>query len=62
MTMKNNFLQIRLSDRRMSKLREYSVTEDKTMTRVLEDFIDALPTRSVGTPHTATINVDQEQH
>ncbi|NMF61266.1 hypothetical protein DP113_15340 [Brasilonema octagenarum UFV-E1] len=60
--MKNNFLQIRLSDRRMSKLREYSAIEDKTMTRVLEDFIDSLPTRSVGTPHAANNPVDQEQH
>ncbi|KAB8331427.1 hypothetical protein SD80_023220 [Scytonema tolypothrichoides VB-61278] len=59
--MKNKSLNLRISERRLNKLREYSAIEDKTMTRILEDFIDSLPIRKVGIPHTIDNLVDQEQ-
>ncbi len=41
--MKKKKLEVRLSERRMHKLRLYAVSVDKTMTAVIEDFIDSLP-------------------
>ncbi len=41
--MKNSRVDIRLSDRRMNKLRAYAVDKDKTITQVLEELIDSLP-------------------
>lgn len=35
-------LHIRLSEKRMSKLREYAVLKDKTMTQIIEELIDSL--------------------
>ncbi|WP_088240133.1 hypothetical protein [Calothrix rhizosoleniae] len=46
--MKKNRLDLRLSDRRMNKLRLYSVNQDKSMTRIIEDFIDTLPEQDIG--------------
>ncbi|MBW4628340.1 MAG: hypothetical protein KME49_23210 [Brasilonema octagenarum HA4186-MV1] len=60
--MKKNYLQIRLSDRRMARLREYCADRDITMTRVFEDLIDTLPARREGTPDAANNLADQEQH
>jgi hypothetical protein len=41
MNMKKD-LHIRLSDRRMTKLKEYAVLKDKTMTQIIEELIDSL--------------------
>ncbi len=41
--MKNKYVRIRLSDRRLNKLQWYSAENGKTMTRVIEDFLDTLP-------------------
>lgn len=41
--MKPNQLKIRISDRRMDKLRLYARKKDKTMTSLIEEFIDNLP-------------------
>ncbi len=41
--MKNKALNLRISERRLNKLRLYSAWKDKTMTQILEDFIDSLP-------------------
>jgi len=46
--MKRNRLDLRLSDRRMNKLRLYSIHQDKSMTRIIEDFIDTLPEQNIG--------------
>ena len=46
--MKNKYLQIRISERRLNKFRLYSAWKDKTMTQILEDFIDSLPTPEIG--------------
>ncbi|BAZ29227.1 hypothetical protein NIES4074_16660 [Cylindrospermum sp. NIES-4074] len=41
-TMKNKALNLRISERRLNKLRLYSAQNDKTMTHVIEDFTDSL--------------------
>jgi hypothetical protein len=40
--MKNDYLRIRMSKRRMDKLRLYAQMKDTTMTHVVEDWIDSL--------------------
>jgi hypothetical protein len=40
--MKNKALNLRVSERRLNKLRVYASQNDKTMTHVIEDFIDSL--------------------
>ncbi|WP_334934624.1 hypothetical protein [Nostoc sp.] len=40
--MKNKALNLRISERRLNKLRLYASQNDKTMTHVIEDFIDSL--------------------
>ncbi|OYE04569.1 hypothetical protein CDG79_12380 [Nostoc sp. 'Peltigera membranacea cyanobiont' 232] len=40
--MKNKSLNLRISERRLNKLRLYSIQKDMTMTRIIEDFIDSL--------------------
>ena len=40
--MKDKTLNIRMSQRRLDKLLLYSVQKDRTMTQIIEDFIDTL--------------------
>ncbi len=40
--MKNKYLQIRISERRLNKFRLYAANRDKTMTQIIEDYIDSL--------------------
>ncbi len=49
--MKNKTLQIRISERRLDKLREYAASRDKTMTSLLEDWIDSLPPKTLPAIH-----------
>ena len=35
-------LHVRLSERRLNKLRQYAVDKDKTITQVIEELIDTL--------------------
>ncbi|MCC5598653.1 hypothetical protein LC586_05335 [Nostoc sp. CHAB 5714] len=44
--MKNKALNLRISERRLNKLRLYSAQNDKTMTHVIEDFIDSLEVKN----------------
>jgi hypothetical protein len=44
--MKNKALNLRISERRLNKLRLYSAQNDKTMTHVIEDFIDSLKVKN----------------
>jgi hypothetical protein len=44
--MKNKALNLRISERRLNKLRLYAVQNEKTMTHVIEDFIDSLKVKS----------------
>ena len=45
--MKNKELKIRISERRLNKLRLYAANRDKTMTSILEDLIDSLPQEEI---------------
>lgn len=44
--MKNKALNLRISERRLHRLRLYSAQNDKTMTHVIEDFIDSLKVKN----------------
>ena len=44
--MSKKSIHIRLSERRLNKLREYAVDKDKTMTAIIEDLIDSLPEKT----------------
>jgi hypothetical protein len=46
--MKNKYLNLRLSERRLNILREYAVMSDKSMTAIIEDYIDSLPNAKIG--------------
>ncbi|HAJ60176.1 MAG TPA: hypothetical protein DCP31_13710 [Cyanobacteria bacterium UBA8543] len=41
--MKNKGLHVRISERRLNKLRLYAEAKEKTMTQLIEDWIDRLP-------------------
>ena len=45
--MKSKRLEIRLSERRLNKLRLYAASKDKTMTAILEDIIDSLSSEEI---------------
>ncbi len=40
-------LDVRMSERRLNKLRQYAASKDKTMTAILEDLIDSLPSEEI---------------
>ncbi len=42
--MKEKSLRFRLSERRYQKLKLYAESKEKTMTHLIEDWIDRLPT------------------
>ena len=44
-------IHIRISQRRLNKLREYAVDKDKTMTAIIEDLIDSLPEKTLPAIH-----------
>ncbi|MBD2196769.1 MULTISPECIES: hypothetical protein [Calothrix] len=46
--MKNKELKIRISERRLNKVRLYAAWSDKTMTQVIEECIDQLPSPNIG--------------
>ncbi|MEH2372552.1 hypothetical protein [Nostoc sp.] len=41
--MKDSRLSVRMSIRRLNKLRSYAATKDKTVTQIVEDWVDRLP-------------------
>ncbi len=41
--MKTTRLNVRMSERRLNKLRSYAAIKDKTVTHIVEDWIDRLP-------------------
>ena len=53
--MKDDYLRIRMSKRRMDKLRLYAAMKDKTMTSVIEDLIDLLKIPENGKNSTAPL-------
>lgn len=40
--MKTTRLNVRMSERRLNKLRAFAVSKDKTVTQIVEDWIDRL--------------------
>jgi hypothetical protein len=58
--MKNKALNLRMSERRLNKLRSYASQNDKTMTHVIEDFIDSLKVKNgdsdTGVPANASLS------
>jgi hypothetical protein len=40
---KTTRLNVRMSERRLNKLRSYAAMKDKTVTQIVEDWIDRLP-------------------
>ncbi|WP_414623121.1 hypothetical protein [Calothrix sp. CCY 0018] len=49
-----------MSERRLNKLKLYAVSKDKTMTAILEDLIDSLPSEEIdkrlAAPKNSSIN------
>ncbi|MEH2310084.1 MAG: hypothetical protein V7K35_01330 [Nostoc sp.] len=41
--MKTTRLNVRMSERRLNKLRSYAVMKDKSVTQIVEDWVDRLP-------------------
>jgi hypothetical protein len=48
MAMEKKGLNLRISERRLNKLRLYAASKEKTMTQLVEDWIDRLPTPENG--------------
>lgn len=46
--MKDSRLSLRMSSRRLNKLRSYAASKDKTVTQLVEDWIDRLPNTETG--------------
>ncbi|MDR9897268.1 hypothetical protein G7B40_022265 [Aetokthonos hydrillicola Thurmond2011] len=53
--MKNKELKIRISERRLNKVRLYAAWKDKTMTQVMEECIDGLPMPELGNSSTTSL-------
>jgi hypothetical protein len=53
--MKEDYLRIRMSKRRMDRLRLYATMKDTTMTHVIEDFIDSLKIPEIGNSSSTNI-------
>jgi uncharacterized protein (DUF1778 family) len=51
--MKNKRLSLRISERRMRVLQTYAATKDKTITSLVEDWIDSL-TETKNVPSSST--------
>jgi hypothetical protein len=52
---KNKQLKMRISERRLNKIRMYAAHADKTLTQVLEELIDSLPTIQNGNSSSTNI-------
>jgi hypothetical protein len=46
--MKDDYLRIRMSKRRMDRLRLYATMKDTTMTHIIEDLVDSLKIPDIG--------------
>lgn len=55
--MKDSRLSIRISTRRLNKLRQYAANKDKTVTQIVEDWIDRLPNAEIDKNSTAPLPV-----
>ncbi len=46
-TMKAGRLNLRISEKRLVKLKAYAAIKEKTITQLFEDWIDRLPTKDI---------------
>ena len=46
--MKEKSIRIRLSEKRYDKLKTYAESKEKTVTQLVEDWIDRLPSQKIG--------------
>ncbi|MCX7595173.1 MAG: hypothetical protein N2235_15720 [Fischerella sp.] len=53
--MKEKSLRFRLSERRYNKLKLYAETKEKTMTQLIEDWIDRLPSPKIDNSSTTPL-------
>ncbi|MBD0265486.1 MAG: hypothetical protein ICV85_06080 [Tolypothrix sp. T3-bin4] len=54
--MKNCRISLRISMLRMSKFREYAANKDKTLTQLIEEYIDSLPDTKIGNSSSTIIS------
>ncbi len=45
--MKTKEVHIRISEKRFSKLKNYATLKEKTVTQIIEDYIDRLPNTEI---------------
>ncbi len=57
--MKTTRLNVRMSERRLNKLRQYAVSKDKTVTQIVEDWIDRLPNTETDKNSTAPLSAKE---
>jgi hypothetical protein len=53
--MKTEWFKMRMSERRLNKLRQYAAAKDTTMTHVIEHLIDSLPITEIGNESSTNI-------
>jgi hypothetical protein len=53
--MKAKGLHIRISERRLNKIRMYAANKEKTITQIIEDYIDRLPTTEIDNSSTTPL-------
>lgn len=56
--MKTEWFKMRMSQRRLNKLRLYAAIKDTTMTRVVEELIDSLKIPEIGN---SSLTIDQNE-
>lgn len=59
--MKDKYIRVRTSERRLNKLRLYAALTEKTMTQVIDELIDSLKIPEIGNS-SLTQNSSQHQH
>lgn len=45
--MKSGRLNLRISEKRLAKLKAYAAVKEKTVTQLIEDWIDRLPSQEI---------------
>jgi hypothetical protein len=55
--MKNKYIRVRTSERRLNKLRLYAALSEKTMTQVIDELIDSLKMPEIDKNSTAPLPV-----
>ncbi len=53
--MKTKEVHIRISERRFNKLKTYATSKEKTVTQLIEDWIDRLPSSENGNSSTTKL-------